>query len=46
MSTTKSQLFKAVEMVNELNNEDLRFDFDIKSIVQFDAKTVPTTKED
>jgi hypothetical protein len=29
-----------------LNNEDLRFDFDIKSIVQFDAEIVPTTKQD
>ena len=36
---------KAVENSIELNNEDLRFDFDIKSIVQFDAKTVATTKE-
>lgn len=37
---------KAVENSIELNNEDLCFDFDIKSIVQFDAKTVSTTKED
>lgn len=37
---------KAVENSIELNNEDLRFDFDIKSIVQFDAKIVPITKED
>lgn len=37
---------KAVENSIELNNENLHFDFDIKSIVQFDAKTVQTTKED
>jgi hypothetical protein len=32
---------KAVENSIELNNEDLRFDFDIKSIVQFDKIKQP-----
>lgn len=37
---------KAVENSIELNNEDLRFDFDIKSLFSFDAEIVPPTKED
>lgn len=42
---------KAVDNSIEFNNEDLKFDFDIKSIVQFDkpkiiVEIVPPTKED